>query len=93
MPALRAHRVFTIALLIGAAWLLYCAATEFHNIAWGTGNWFGEFSFKWAIAYGAFVAGGSGLLILWGVRLLRGSSTRASHGSEKIPAAWRTRLS
>jgi hypothetical protein len=89
MPVLRAHRVFKIALLIGAAWLLYGAAMEFYNIAWGTGDWYGEFSFKWAVAHGAFVAGGSALLILWGVRLLRGTGTRAARRSEKIPPAWR----
>ncbi len=39
----------------GIIWLLYGACTEFYNIAWGTGNWIGQFSPKWMLAFLLFV--------------------------------------
>jgi hypothetical protein len=71
--------------LAAAAGLFYGAAVEFHAMAWGTGNWIGEFSAKWAGALAAFVAlsvlsvlalagalwgiGGTRALIRWRQRL------------------------
>ena len=40
---------------IGMTWVLYGACKEFYNIAWGTGNWIGEFSLKWMLAFLLFV--------------------------------------
>ncbi len=57
-----------ITLLLGL--LLFSAAQEFYNIAQGTGNQWGEFSFKWAFFFLAFAAFcifgfGVGMLTLW----------------------------
>ena len=41
--------------LIGIFWLLCGACLEFYNIAWGTGNWLGQFSPKWMMALLLFV--------------------------------------
>lgn len=35
--------------------MLYIACWEFYNIAWGSGIWLGQFSFKWALAFFTFV--------------------------------------
>lgn len=56
--------------LAGAAWLLCGAGMEFYAIAWGTGNWLGQLSIKWFLAFllfvitGSIVLGGIGI-ILW----------------------------
>src|SRR5512134_1081578 len=42
-------------LLLAGAWILYTACWEFYNIAWGSGIWLGQFSFKWALAFFSFV--------------------------------------
>jgi hypothetical protein len=42
-------------LLAGGAWLLYGACVEFHQIAWGTGSWWGEYALSWGIALLLFV--------------------------------------
>jgi hypothetical protein len=43
-----------ITLLIAV--VLFRASNEFHEIAWGTGAWRGEFSMTWAILYYLFIA-------------------------------------
>src|SRR3972149_527384 len=42
-------------LLLAVAWVLYGAYREFYSIAWGSGIWLGQFSFKWALAFFVFV--------------------------------------
>lgn len=37
------------------ALISYQACREFYEISWGTGNWWGEFSLKWGVAFVAFV--------------------------------------
>ena len=37
-----------------STYLLIFSAIEFWNITWGTGDWLGQFSFKWALAFLAF---------------------------------------
>ncbi len=44
-----------ILLTSGLAWLLWGACSEFYQIAWGSGDWIGEFSRTWAVLYYAFV--------------------------------------
>ncbi|MCL4261411.1 MAG: hypothetical protein KJZ52_12380, partial [Anaerolineales bacterium] len=46
-------RLLIIAL---ATFLLTAASLEFYNIAWGTGEWLGEFSLKWFAAFVLFEA-------------------------------------
>ncbi|NWG08344.1 MAG: hypothetical protein HXY35_16835 [Chloroflexi bacterium] len=47
------------------SFLLYKSALAFQKIAWGTGNWRGEYSLKWGVAYFAYV----GLCILAAILL------------------------
>lgn len=42
-------------LLAAGIGLAYGAAVEFYNMAWGTGAWLGEFSFKWALGFALFI--------------------------------------
>src|SRR5688500_2499303 len=42
-------------LLLVGIWMLYTACWELYNIAWGSGIWLGQFSFKWAMAFFIFV--------------------------------------
>jgi hypothetical protein len=48
-------RLLSLILLACVAGLLYESSLEFYNVAWGTGAWIGEFSLKWALAFGLFV--------------------------------------
>ena len=50
MPTTRElfQRLLVIAL---ATFLLTAASLEFYNITWGTGEWLGEFSLKWFVAF------------------------------------------
>ncbi len=57
------NRFFTILTTILIGWALYRACNEFHDIAWGTGTWFGEFSRTWAMLYYAFVVASAFLFI------------------------------
>lgn len=49
------RRPENILLLLVGTWMLYVACWEFYNIAWGSGIWIGQFSFKWALAFFTFV--------------------------------------
>lgn len=40
---------------LAIAFILYFASLEFYQIAWGTGNWWGEFSRSWAALFFLFV--------------------------------------
>lgn len=50
-------------LLSSATFLLTASSLEFWNIAWGTGEWLGLFSFKWAVAFFLFVLFCMGCLV------------------------------
>jgi hypothetical protein len=54
-----------VALLSVSAFVFFMAGLEFYNIAWGTGKWLGEFSFKWALLFFLFVL--VGMLCLVGL--------------------------
>ncbi|HET9910259.1 MAG TPA: hypothetical protein VFQ13_00145 [Anaerolineales bacterium] len=43
-------------LTCGAALLFYGSILEFHQIAWGTGVWLGQYSLRWALALLLFVS-------------------------------------
>lgn len=45
----------SVALLSTFAWILFGACGEFYSISWGTGDWWGEFSLKWGLAFCMFV--------------------------------------
>jgi hypothetical protein len=49
------ERSMDIILTLGIAWLLIGSCFEFHQIAWGTGEWYGEFSRTWAGLFYLFV--------------------------------------
>jgi hypothetical protein len=42
-------------LALGVAWILLGACTELYQVAWGTGEWRGEFSRAWALLYYSFI--------------------------------------
>jgi hypothetical protein len=46
------------------AWLLTSASLELNRVAWGTGEWVGEYSPKWAIGFFGFVIVSLGILAL-----------------------------
>jgi len=89
MPLRTDRPAVRILLLAGAAFVLCGAAIEFYNLAWGTGTWLGEFSFKWGMAFGAFVVAGIALLAFWGILLSRRIEGSGRAWTEKIPVAWR----
>ncbi len=41
--------------ILGAALLFYGACFEFQQVAWGTGNWLGEYSLKWFVLFIVFI--------------------------------------
>ena len=41
---------------MGTAFFLVAILGEFYNIAWGSGNWLGEFSIKWGLGFVIFTA-------------------------------------
>ena len=55
MNNLLSKKIEHILLLFLGAWVLSGACTEFYNIAWGTGNWVGQFSFKWFLFFIIFI--------------------------------------
>jgi hypothetical protein len=44
-----------VSLLAFISLLLYMSCIDFQKIAWGTGNWLGEYSMKWAAAYFVYI--------------------------------------
>src|SRR5688500_8547865 len=44
-----------ILIVLLSGWVSYKAGAEFYQIAWGSGIWLGQFSFKWALAFFVFV--------------------------------------
>ncbi len=41
--------------ILGITWVLVNACGEFYQVAWGTGEWYGEFSRTWALLYYSFI--------------------------------------
>jgi len=50
-----AEQVASVLWALVFAYILVRACVEFYAIAWGTGIWLGEFSFKWGIGFFAFI--------------------------------------
>ncbi len=44
-----------IPVLLLVAYILFGASAEVQRVAWGTGNWLGEYSLKWGMGFFAFV--------------------------------------
>ena len=70
--------------LAGAAWLLCGAGMEFYTIAWGTGNWLGQFSLKWFLAFLLFVI--TSLVLLGGIGILLWSPQKLSKPATYLSA-------
>ena len=51
----RLVQIQKLLLIVLATFLLTASSLEFWNITWGTGEWLGLFSFKWAMAFFLFV--------------------------------------
>ncbi len=74
----RTARVEAVILLSAVAVLVWRAGGEFYEIAWGTGSWLGQFSAKWALGFGVFIAFCSlGFAVLILVALFPGTSGAA----------------
>lgn len=56
MKNLRVKNNSQSVLLFALVLLLSKVAFEFHKVAWGTGNWLGQFSFKWGVIFFLFVS-------------------------------------
>jgi len=65
MKAVAEHSTARVLLACGAALLLGGALLEFHTIAWGTGEWYGEFSLRWALAFVACCLLCAAALTVW----------------------------
>ncbi|HET9589044.1 MAG TPA: hypothetical protein VFO91_09680 [Anaerolineales bacterium] len=81
-------------LLLAGIWMLYVACWEFYHIAWGSGIWLGQFSFKWALAFLSFVlfcvfCAGVVAILLWSPQRLTSHSYRLSAIRERLgPLRW-----
>lgn len=62
-------RIRPFLIIIGTFVLLFGAGWELYQVAWGTGEWLGEFSFKWFLLFAGFVTISIGLF-LWNIFLL-----------------------
>ncbi|MCC6298105.1 MAG: hypothetical protein IT314_02315 [Anaerolineales bacterium] len=72
-------RLLAIALV---TFLLTAASLEFYNITWGTGEWLGEFSLKWLVAFVLFEL--FCVASLWGVILTLWRNEKMSVLLQKI---------
>lgn len=69
--------------------LLLPSSLAFHAIAWGTGEWWGEFSLRWGVAFLLFVIGEGVLLVLvalalWRPQVLRPLAQALVRGRERL---------
>src|SRR3990172_3704744 len=76
-------------LLLAVAWVLYGAYREFYSIAWGSGIWLGQFSFKWALAFFVFALFcvfclGTVVILLWSPQRLTSLIDRFSSFRERL---------
>jgi hypothetical protein len=86
MKALIEGGVSRVLLACGAAFLLGGAVQELYAVAWGTGSWYGEFSMKWGLAFGAFCLFCAALLAAWLLFLWGGTAaTETSMHGPGIP--------
>ncbi len=77
--------------LLSLAILFFSSARAFYEIAWGTGMWWGEFSFRWGMFFLLFVTGEVLLfgLITWAVwrpQDFKSLTHAFVHGREKLHA-------
>lgn len=68
--ALRKH-ILNILIFLPLFLLLFFSSLSFHAIAWGTGEWWGEFSLRWGVAFLLFIVGEGVLLVLVALALWR----------------------
>ena len=45
-------------------YLIIKSCFGFHNIAWGTGLWWGEYSLKWGVAFFLYIAFCASLVVI-----------------------------
>lgn len=76
--AARLMGILKLAAFLLLAWLLANAATEFYNVAWGTGTRLGGFSTKWGIAFLVFALLCLALWLLSGFGLWRSSALESA---------------
>lgn len=69
-------------ILLTVVYILTRASMEFQQIAWGTGNWFGEYSLKWGIIFAIYILFCTFIVILVGFALWR--SEKIQYPFEKI---------
>jgi hypothetical protein len=87
----RKNVLFNFLIVLLVAVVCYRSSVEFHDIAWGTGNWLGEFSPIWAVLYYSFVAFcvlviSLTALFVWGNRLLISAEERIIAIRQKLGA-------
>lgn len=90
LKALARQHAARLALMVAAAIICYGASMEFYNIAWGTGNAYGQFSIKWGAAFLTIVVLCAALLVGLGILLWRGFDVRTLHRgtAAAIVARW-----
>src|SRR5215216_3286249 len=89
MKIISANIFVRILIVLLSGWVLYRACTEFYQIAWGSGIWIGQFSFKWALAFLAFIlfcifCWGAVVILLWFPRRLTFVTSRFSNFRERL---------
>jgi hypothetical protein len=83
------HSAKPFLILALSSWVLAFSVVEFETIAWGSGIWLGQFSFKWALAFLVFVLFcvswlGSVVVLLWSPERLTSLIDRFSHFRERL---------
>lgn len=70
--------------LAGIVWLLCGADVEFYNISWGPGNWLGQFSLKWFLAFLFFVS--ISIMLLIGIGMILWAPEKLANSSRHLSA-------
>jgi len=83
------HSTKPLLILALSSWLLAFSVVEFETIAWGSGIWLGQFSFKWALAFFVFVLFcvfclGAVVILLWTPQRLASLIGRFSSFRERL---------
>ena len=83
------HSTKPLLILALSSWLLAFSVVEFETIAWGSGIWLGQFSFKWALAFFVFVLFcvfclGTVVILLWSPQRLTSLIYRFSSFRERL---------
>jgi len=89
MKIFSANIFVRILIVLLSGWVLYRACAEFYQIASGSGIWIGQFSFKWALAFLAFILFcafclGAVVIRLWFPRRLTFATSRSSNFRERL---------